>query len=88
MRLKREMADQMEDPFIIPGARKSKNWAPVRTSLRVRPPFEFTIRVQDPPPATPRRRVNWDRVLGLAVILVVNGAAWSAVAISISYLLK
>ena len=81
------MNHQLAEPFIITGIRKPKNGA-VRTLLRVRPAIKFAIMVQETPPAAPKRRVNWDRVLGLAIIVVVNGAAWSAVAIAISHLLR
>ncbi len=82
------MNHQLAEPFIITGIRKPKNCAPVRTLLRVHPAIKFAIMVQETPPAAPKRRVNWDRVLGLAIIVVVNGAAWSAVAIAISHLLR
>lgn len=81
------MNHQLAEPFIITGIRKPKTCAPVRTLLHVRPAIKFAIMVvEETPPA--KRRVNWDRVLGLVIIVVVNGAAWSAVAIAISHLLR
>jgi hypothetical protein len=38
------------------------------------------------PPNEPVRRINWNRVLGLAMVLVVSVAAWATIAIAVSHL--
>jgi hypothetical protein len=71
--------------FIFPGTRSPQFWSPIRASWKTSPVLQLTVNFL---PQTRAHHIDWDHVLGLAVLVGGSALVWASTGMALSHLLR